>query len=766
MAFTGQLGTRYSHPGLLELGVAGPQIIDLVAWSADISQRALLEILTDGGELDYLPPLVLPPTGMVERTITRASVTLDPADVIIDANGRARAPDDSYTVVGGNVGVPHLLIGGVDVTYVRGVPVALGQDQQQEPFGDVTLKLDLPQLTPLDTQGAGDLAWLVPGAPVEIILLNGSTTTRLWAGHLISDDGGNDATTPRTAWVASGTLWQASTFGHRVPTIMGPTDIGTVIPGALNGVVARRYPAIKAVTTSIQTRVMGAYTDSELAYSQALLATAWTSSTQWTITKAPGTARTYLMATKDVTTVHHTVTVGAPGVDVTLSRDLTSTANTLFGRGVDVNGYAWAGWCYPNLMPDNAPAYPFTDPSNTITVGTTDADTNSGTGVSDWQRRAGDLNLTGKVSVTGIYDAGDAAVCEVIQNDYGLSVDGVVGPQTWDATFSVGSGGGDLNGSYRRPLAIDPPTEPNLYSASGAITGPNPAYTAAMRFERDTDYGVGVSKADATSSAVLELARGKAPGLTGQIILLSDPREGSRFLIQPGQNIQVLGYGGANPLLHIATVTRDWTTLAVTLSVDENAHDAMTLASIQARILAAAPDPGRRPGPMTRASQLAPNIAVPYDGESNAGIIPRHALFGGLWTVIRVPVSQVGVIAQIDVSTDSPAAPFVLALFGAPITPAHLVSLVGDPLTGTNPFARTGAAATALDNLGLIEAFGGPGSAAGYWPGQQSTDPLTGRYLDTAGVSYISTLPPWVWVAEYSPTSTFISGRVYPAPRQ
>jgi len=107
-----------------------------------------------------------------------------------------------------------------------------------------------------------------------------------------------------------------------------------------------------------------------------------------------------------------------------------------------------------------------------------------------------------------------------------------------------------------------------------------------------------------------------------------------------------------------------------------------------------------------------------------------------------------------------------MAFFAGPVTPAHLVNLVGDPLSGDNPFGRTEAAADALDDLGLIEAFGGPGSAAGYWPGQEGSGTLTGRLKDTGGFTYNSVKGGWVWVAEWSPTSCFISGRVYPSPVQ
>jgi peptidoglycan hydrolase-like protein with peptidoglycan-binding domain len=705
---------------------------------------------------------------VVERPLTRHSVSV-PA-MTPGSDHRVYVSDVAYAAyptTDAVVGVPHVFIGGTDVTYFRGVPIVIGVDRQEGPFGDVTFSIDMPQITPQDTPGTGDLSWLVPDAPVELVMVNGATTTQLWAGFLVSDDGGNDAASSRTAWTASGTMWQASTFGHRTPTLLDPTDIGTMIPAGLNGVVAHRYPALAAVSTGINTLARGSSNDSELAHAQSLLATAWTTLTQWTVAKVAGTARTYEMRLKNRSTVHHTVTVGARGVDVNLSRDMTSTANALFGRGINTSGFAWAGWVYPGFTADTAPAYPFTDPSNVISIGTTDADTDSGTGVTDWQRRINEINLTHDVALDGVFNSSDASICGAIQADFGLSVDGVVGPQTWDASFSVGSSGGDLTASYRRPLAIASETEPHTYSAVGAITGANAGFDASVvRRERDTDYGAGVSRAQATVSALLELGRDKEPGLTGTIVLLTDPREGSRWLMTPDQNVKVLGYNGADPLLHIAAVDRDWVGRSVTLTVDEHARDAITLAAIRARDKAAMIDPARRPGRTNRRSRQSQDQLVAFDGESPGGVIPRHAVFGGLWTVLCIPLSEAGEVAKLTVTSSGPVSKFAVAFFSGPVLPSDLLDLVGDPLSGTDPFARTLSAANALDDLGLIEAFGGPGSAAGYWPSQEGTGALTGILKDTGGFSYASAEPPALWVAEWSPVSTFISGRIYPAPVQ
>jgi hypothetical protein len=748
----------------------------LIGWTADQSQRTALELNVTDGVLVVDPPLAIAPDGtggpgvplVVERMLRRQSHIMPVPTK--DADGHVRV-SEAWPIIEGEVGVLHVVVSGRDVTYFRDAPTIVDEWSAAEPFGDASAQVTFPQLTQVDVTGTGDLTWLHPGAPVEIFLLDvdGTTRHRRFAGHFISDETGNGSDDISNVWQAEGALFQADHVGNPVPTILDPTDIGTLISKSLNSVVSRRYGSVAGVATTIPSRERGSADDSPIDYAQGLLGTAWTDdgSTQWTVAKRPNTHRQYLLRLKDRTTVHWTVTAGAPGIETTLSRDLLSTVTAIYGHGIGPDGYAWAGWCYPRFLDDDAPPFPFANPDAIITVGMTDADTDSGDGVSTWQRRVNELNLTSDVKVDGTYSDSDAAICFQIQADYGLLKDRIIGGQTWAATFAVGSGGGDLTGSYRRPLAIDPRVDPHLYSASGAITGPNPAYDASiMRVDRPNEDFANATKAEATRSAKAELARDLNPGWTGTITFTSDPHEGSRFLIDEGQNIRLLGFRGGNPLLHVADVRANPETYAVTVNVDEHARDAMTLASIQKNARDAAPDPARRPGAVNRRSRLDQDIAVQFDGESDGGKIPRHAIHGGLWTVIRIPLSQVGQISKIDVRTSGPAAKFCLALFGAPITPAHLVVNVGDPLTGDNPFARTEAKGIALDDLGFIEAFGGPGSAAGYGRGQEGTGTLTGQLLDTGGLSYISAKPPWIWIAEWSPVSTFISGRIYPAPIQ
>jgi len=752
--------------------------IALIGWTADQSQRTALELDVPDGVLVVDPPLAVAPDGtggpgpggsggplVVERMLRRQSHIM-PVPVP-DADGHVRVATP-WTIIEAEVGVLHVFVSGKDVTYFRGAPTIVDEWNAAEPFGDVSAQVSFPQLTQWDDPGTGDVAWLHPGASVEIILLDvdGVTRHRRFAGHFISDETGSGEDDISNVWQAEGSLFQADHVGIQVPTILNPTDIGTLIRKTLNGVPSRRFGMPTNTMTGIPSRYRGGIDDSPMDHAQALLGRAWNDAgtNQWTVAKIPNTTRGFEVRLKDRTTVNWTVTAGAPGIELALSSDLLGTITEVWGRGISPDGYGWAGMCYPKFLDDDAPPFPFANPAAIITIGTTDADTDSGTGVSTWQRRVNELNLTPDVVVDGVYNSSDAAICLRIQRDYGLLEDAIIGGQTWTATFAVGSSGGDLTGARRRPLAILRTVEQNLYSANGAIIGPNPDYDPKiMRFRRDEDFGT-CTKAEATRSAIAELARDKDPGLTGSMTFTTDPHNGSRWLIDEGHNIRVDGYRGRNPLLHVANVRAIPETYAVTVEVDEHARDAMTLASIRANARDAAADPARRPGAVDKRSRMEQDITVPFDGESEGGQIPRHAIHGGLWSVIHIPVSQVGRISKIELATQSPIAKFCVAFFSAEVTPAHLQHLVGNPLAGTDPFNKDETQANALRALGIIEAFGGPGQAAGYWPRTEDKGaPLTGKFKDGGGMEYVSQLPPWVWIAEWSPVSTFISGRVYPA---
>lgn len=738
-------------------------------WTFDLSGRTMLALVTSGSA-DSVPPLSAIPAGIVEHPITRTSRVVPDLRTIAGAvldptTGRLTIPDNAYDALPlaapeQIVGVPHLLIDGVDVTYFRGSRTQVISDEAQEPFGDARLTVEFPQITTLDDTTDPGLSWMRADAAVHYVMQHwdsgGGPTgivTTLFHGRLVSDDSGNDATSAKKSWDAQGTLWQAASFDHQARPLLEPVDIGSLIPSTLNGVTSRRYPKLPNVTTGIVTRQRGNTTgDKELSYVQALLATAWTNTGgQWTVGKKPGTVCSYQVRLKKTAPVW-TITNGQRGVAVALSADSTQGRNVIYGRGQRSDGGVWMNKRFPDAG-HTSPAYPFTSPGTVMSIGTTDAMTSTGDGVTTWQKRARALGF--HVAVNGIFDADASAVARELQRQYGILVDGVVGPQTWAETFDVGARGADPDSWVRLPLAADPRTQPVLYRANGSVIGPNPAYDPTVTIvSDDIDFGTDVTRDIGTTSAQQIVDRETPPGLSGTIVLTADPREGSRWAIDAGDPITLIGYEGRNPVLHVATRTRNWRDRTVSLQVAETAYDALTLAQLRARDLDARRDVGRRPGKIRQKPTIDP-----WDCESNAGKIERHALYPGLWTVIRIPMSEYGRLSSIDMQTAAPAR-FCIFLFANPITSMEMVRYVGaNPLALSSPGETN--RALLEDRYGWLEGWGRSGDALGYYPGSEGSTPpaaLSGRFKDS-GIDYWSPTG-YIYIAEFADRPTFIEGEM------
>ena len=757
------LATAAAIPPALAIPVVG------VPWNADLSQRTLLAITTAVTSPTFVAPLAAIPASVVERPIVRSSVvmpdptTLDPADVRTDPRtGRIVVRDDVYDafpVTTAIVGVPHIIIGGRDVTYFRDSRTIVRNDQASEPFGDQTLVVEFPQIDSMDDPDDPDLTWLATDKPVHYVMqrwdADGPTgqVDTLFSGFLVSDDTGNDETTLQTVWTARGDLYAAAMFAHQPRLMVNPVDIGTQVPKVFNGVTNRPYGTIPAKATGIRTLQRGEPNSKVMSYAQALLGDAWTvGGNQWTVAKKVGTRNRYEVRLKK-TGVDWIVTNGQRGVSIDLSADRTQHPNVIYGRGQRSDGGVWMNKKFPESG-KTAPDYPYSSAGTVMSIGSTDAGTTDGDGVSKWQRRAKALGFS--VTVDGVFSSADAATCRALQRQYGILVDGIVGPQTWAETFDIGALGADPDSWVRLPLAWVPGTQKRRYSATGVDLGPDPAYNPAMRVvSDDIDMGTDVSLADGVRSGQQIIDRGNPLPLTGTITLTTDPRQGWRGSIQAGDRIQVIGYKGRNVTLHIADRGRDWTGKGpITLQVAEKATDALTLAQIRQRDNSNRADPARRPGKV----RTKP-VIDPWDCESNAGHIERRAQYGGLWSVTRMPMSEVGRIARLNLTCSS-ATQFAFFIFAKQITSAQMIRYVG-----ANPSAIADPGSTHRelleDQFGWIEGFGGSNGMLGHFP-NGPTGAVTGRAQES-GIDYYSP-DGYLYLAIWTAASTFIEGDMRAAP--
>lgn len=737
----------------------------------------------------------------------------------------------------GTWGRLQVVIAGTDVTFFRGVPCTIESWQSQEPFGDSQAVIDFPQVLQFDTLGnvpGATVPWAGGGndAQINVVYADGSTKT-LFSGfvQIIGDyyatqnGSGTNTTNGSSHYLQvtlQGTMYQAALsiitpfFGLELENADGVADGGQLIAAALNQVQGRRWGYCAPVTTGLRMAISGSFT-SCLEYVQDVLGQMLSTdgTTQWTV-KYDSDSRTPSLSLKDISTVNWTVDAGAPGVDTSgLTDDETLNTNVVYGSGTtpqgvttpfnevffgiategDPGGQTFMNTKYPSFNPNTASPYPFVSADDVITLGTSDnapGMTQLPNGVSVLQAQLGD-------TVTGTYNATDEAAVEARQAAAGIQVDGIVGPQTWEVIFDVASNSG--GSATVLPLYALPEVVPYLYTANGGyVVGPtgapanNPAYdSSVLRVEAYLGMGAGITLAQAIATATSVVLRDYQASWAGTIVLTTDPHEGSRFEIKAGDNVQLNYFHGVSQLFHVNQVDvafdtapsigtgapSEQPTLQVTLTVDTAARDATTSKSMVAHEPGSPGDIVRRPNFLKRKSRLTNDTVIQFDASAGAGIVPPHAIYAGLWTVIQIPFGQLGQIAKTlyatsasitDWSTGRTGYPFYVAVFNQPITAAQIIDILGNAGDPTQVGIWEDQS-VALQNAGIVIEWGGNSatstagtgaglSPCGYYP---STLPqggaVTGNFVDPDVWSYSSSQPPWLWVAEYSPSSCFIKGR-------
>lgn len=473
-------------------------------------------------------------------------------------------------------GVLQIIVDGVDVTYFRDVATQVGSWSYDEPFDDRTLSVAFPQITPFEEPGEGDLSWLRDWAFVEMIKRGpGDYTSIMFQGNLADFDDVLDQGQCKLAIQVQGSFRMLTHYTKHPVFYTEPIDISALLMKVINDKVQNyQLPlglAIFPYTRSIFVRESGAW-QSLLSYIEELIALAQAPEDALPYTLMLSIGRRPELVRKDMTTVHWRATCGTPGITHNLSRDLTMAPTTMYGEGVDPSGCRWRNTKYPSLRVDDAPVFQGT----VFTVGTS---------VPDVQIWKDEMRKNGwYVTDGGTYNSADAQTCRDFQLSAGIQVDGVVGPQTWAATFEVGSGSGDPTDVYFAPIYTHSNVEPYLYASNGAITGPNPNFDKSVqRVERYTNFGTGVTKFEASKSAALEIDRAHPASWLGTITLVIDPENGSRLLMRAGQNILYKHHRGTNRLLHIVSAEIDFANLVTMLTVDEQARDANTVAALKSR---------------------------------------------------------------------------------------------------------------------------------------------------------------------------------------
>ena len=673
-----------------------------------------------------------------------------------------------YTPLVGTLGRFQIWVDGQPVTYLRDVPTIVEDYSSADPLGDDGARFVCKQIHPWDVLGTGDLAMfdMPSDPPVDIAFEDeDGNLTHVWDGSLASHGDSTTATDEGRTFTAEGTLKQAAHWPWTPPAYMEPTDPGVVFARAMNSVPNRRYAAFVEVETGLPPiTYRGSQSQSILDYALEVLSkmTA-TDGRQWTTVKV-GPRNYQLVLNPTLDTYDAAIVKGAEGVDVRLVEDEVTRVDGYFGQGIAPNGGQWGNFFFPGLDLFIPPPYPYNDTTETIYIGDTDAGTDTGDGVTVAQRRLVELGYP--VAVDGTFNSADAAAVTQMQTDFGLLVDGRIGPQTWSSLFSPGVNEVDL-GRIRLPLVSKPWVMEHLYAANGAEIGTNPAWdNKPIPHMPNINFGSDITKSEATVLARKMLEQNGEAVWTGPIDLLTDlvAPDGvtpiSRFLVREGWRIKIIGHDG-DVIVRVGKASKD--DLRVSLSVDEKARDALTLDAIAARDRHALRETKPRPGNPQKISALIRDHVTQYEDESKAGKIPAYPVNGnvGLWSVFPIFVSQTGSIAKFVMNARNVKTTFSVAFFGAPIQPQVLAGYVPDPISNGDGW-RDHYETLTLDHA-LIAIYGEPGALGGFAPRVESDGgPITGDLFDDSGFPFESQVGGYLWVAVFASASCNVSGRAFP----
>jgi hypothetical protein len=745
------------------IAMPGPTVSGVEA----VVPTSVARVYTPSGAMALIPLVAVTPPA-TEEPIERCSVVMAALSETHPVHARRDCLEGDDTVIREVIGYPQLWIGGRNVTYLRDTPTVVRRWESEVPFGDTAAAFEFPQLNPWDADGVGDLDFLTKDAPVAIgIADDEGNVRRVWSGFL--DARGNGIGEGEDyAREAKGTLWAAMHTVREPFPFTQPIDIGILIARTLNEVTSKRWADMPETPIGIVTLTRGSRDQKHFEYVQELLSEAWTDDgRQWTLYEpAPGVFA--LMIKPLPSTVHATVAYGTPGVEIDLRVDESTRVDAVYARAIAPNKGGWANMFYPATELLNPPPYPNADPDQYLNLGTSDSDTDSLSGVTDWQTRVVEIGTFDTPAISGVMSAAWVAVAEEVQASVGVTVDGSVGPQTWNATFDRGGEGIDLR-PIRLPLAMKPWVWPTLHTAAGVVSGPNPAYTGTASVPRMIAVDLG---ADKTKSQGRVIARnllsvyGEAEAF-GTAQWVFDPNEIDRTQLTHLSNVKILGHEGEDRTLMVVRKTvelekgESGPVYVVTTTLDQRARDAMAVEDLLEQRRSAEADPSRRPGNPPKSSRQVADQRTPWDSESPCGVLRRTAVNGsnGLPSVITIPFAEVGKLARIELTSTQPFAFMLCASLR--ITENIAQAIVGDPFASSDPWRDV---KDQLDEYGVIEAWGEMDNACGYSPKTEPTGDFTGSFiLDTPVDYWTETIPYVSLVVWMRGDSGFISGRFFPA---
>jgi hypothetical protein len=647
----------------------------------------------------------------------------------------------------GHTGRLRVVVGDKDVTYFRDVPTRISGYQLTDPYGHGPATLEFPQITTFDID---TLNWLQIGALVNIDLITpGEGMRHLWFGFVIAINSNDGFVSVECAGELSGRM---SLRDRQQPVIHRRRDIGELIQTAWRGTNKsfRVEPNEFLVGGGDIDNFYGS-NQTDLAFCDSLLNLARGPDGDWTIMPKPNRhGRVYEPRIRDTDTVHATIYLGARGVRESLTNDVTEHPNRIYGQGIAPDGESWHNHMYPNLWDENAPDYPGFlqqgDEGEEILVLTYEL------AASPYLNRD---------HIGTHYTAAVARAIRALQREAGLPTTGDINQQTWNAIWGDGAEQQSFAQATTAPLAADTKVMALLHSRNWSVIGTNPHYDdSTVRVDRSIDYGDNVWKDRARQHAQRLVDRGQDGHWVGSITLQTDLAAGDHHHgdLQAGMNIRLRNFAG-DIKLHIGAISVDVSgeTPTISMTVDQQGRDALTIAEIIERNQLSKNNPARRHHP--RPGSFPTTAISGWDGESGAGLLKRTELTYG-WNMLWTPGAQEGVIKAVEYHNTNPGTWLALAIFCRPVDKEDLEQRIPNPFElrdddfswwnapGNSNFFLGG------DNPRLIYAAGGPTQPGGYSPrqwanssGQPTGAEWTGTYLEVGDFPFHA--HPLLYVAVY-----------------
>lgn len=568
----------------------------------------------------------------------------------------------------------RIVVGGVDVTFFRDRATPFPSYSLTEPFAYGATSLEFPQVhAGYERTGQGDLAWAKHGARVQLSRVWDDTATEVidYVGEVASIDPSGRVLRMDVGGQFSG---PASMLQEVTQMYRSERDVGRWASLAAARVGLTFDPWFGPDTNIDLTHTGG---QSLLSWAQYVCAMSQDNGVQRVMMPTTWGSDTWGFPEKDSTTVHATAFHDDARVVLEVSDDVSEQPNVIYGTCVTPDGVRITNAKWPNVFAGPAPDYPM---PGSFGVGTTDADTSGGDGITILYIKLRELGfLPWEVANTGVYTSDFVDAVKKVQRKANLTQSGNMNTATWDALWDTGVTGFSVNGAYIEPLAEDDRVRQWNRASNGAILGRNPLYDPTVpRVEVFIDYGPGMRKAAMFRHARGVLARsqslknwtgtlrfnnaglfsGSQTSATANETNLMPMRD-----LRPGMNVWIPDFDGGT-LFHVSGCDVD--TDGVTATVDTQARDLVEVREIMARNAESRVDVRRE---WNLANRTAKHSRAMVNSDENFGELDRNVrLVGGQWNVVPMIAGQQGQVNRVDIRLINSPAEFAWMVLSKPMT--------------------------------------------------------------------------------------------------